>query len=936
MVNTLQAFFKKFLTTTIAAAMVVFLFGVQTGHGQSTLLEYFNVADSQSQSPTNVATGLIGTDADYTAGSTSFGSVTAASWARPLPYFQGNSGWGEGNSGDAKNLFYTINLDGAESFTLSELSFEERATGAGPSAITVTINDVEVFSDDVPDSDTRLHTIDLSGFAQFVDISSATVRIKGWDNESRGTTGGGQWRINGIIVEGTVELPEDPLINSSPSSLSGFAYGEGSGPSDEQTFTVEGLNLEGDITVSPPANFEISETSGSGFVTGNITLTESEGSVSETTIFVRLAAGLGIDTYSGNVTLSSQNADDATVALSGEVVEAFAIPYFNGLRTEADFDLAVAQGFNFVDASLSTAVGGRIDIATDGFIETPEIDFTQFDEIRTTFDLRNLGQGSDRELTVKVSNDGGANFTDVEIIPINSTSEVTFDVDIDVTGPNNVTNGMIRFEKTGGTGGIRFRDLSLSELIEASVELTGSEGFRLIASPVSTSYADFLDPIWTQGITGADTEDGDPNVWFWGTGSNDWVAVSNLSNNLPAGLGTLVFVFDKDDFANEESNVWPKTLSVSGIGNAAGVSPSVNSDPEGFTLVGNPFDTTIDFNNVESTELTDVAYVWDPNEGAEGAWKSYDADGNTGDLTNGLIAPFQGFLIQTAESATSPSITFGEAAKSSGGTFYGKNAEEDRSIVRLELNGNEMINSTWLRFSEAGSAETTVRGDALKLEPLNSNYAQLAISKGETLFDISHLPVADEEYTIPVHISATLSGSYTLTATDFELPGDFELMFNDHNSGTSVPVTADFSYTLEISQAAKVNSELNPLERVKQGPVVAKASTDAPQYSITVSSGDAVSIGGTDELPERVALNQNYPNPFNPSTVISYDLPEASDVTIQVYDMTGRQVATLVSSRMEAGSHEVTFNAGNLASGVYIYRLQTGEHMLTRKLTLIK
>lgn len=84
------------------------------------------------------------------------------------------------------------------------------------------------------------------------------------------------------------------------------------------------------------------------------------------------------------------------------------------------------------------------------------------------------------------------------------------------------------------------------------------------------------------------------------------------------------------------------------------------------------------------------------------------------------------------------------------------------------------------------------------------------------------------------------------------------------------------------------------------------------------------------------ALQQNYPNPFNPSTNISFDLPQSSNVTLEVFDMMGKRVATLVNGRVAAGSHQVTFNATNLASGIYIYRLNAGSFVQTRKLTLIK
>lgn len=84
------------------------------------------------------------------------------------------------------------------------------------------------------------------------------------------------------------------------------------------------------------------------------------------------------------------------------------------------------------------------------------------------------------------------------------------------------------------------------------------------------------------------------------------------------------------------------------------------------------------------------------------------------------------------------------------------------------------------------------------------------------------------------------------------------------------------------------------------------------------------------------SLTQNYPNPFNPTTAISYKLTASSHVTLKVYDILGRDVATLVNGHQTAGEHSVTFNAASLPSGVYFYRLQAGTSTVVRKMLLMK
>ena len=84
------------------------------------------------------------------------------------------------------------------------------------------------------------------------------------------------------------------------------------------------------------------------------------------------------------------------------------------------------------------------------------------------------------------------------------------------------------------------------------------------------------------------------------------------------------------------------------------------------------------------------------------------------------------------------------------------------------------------------------------------------------------------------------------------------------------------------------------------------------------------------------SLGQNYPNPFNPSTVITYQLPANSFVTLRVYDAVGREVRTLVNERQTTGNHSLTFYAGGLPSGMYFYRLQAGSYVQTKKFVFIK
>lgn len=111
--------------------------------------------------------------------------------------------------------------------------------------------------------------------------------------------------------------------------------------------------------------------------------------------------------------------------------------------------------------------------------------------------------------------------------------------------------------------------------------------------------------------------------------------------------------------------------------------------------------------------------------------------------------------------------------------------------------------------------------------------------------------------------------------------------------------------------------------------------------SLVTNPGDRNSKpAGTDveglELPTTYSLAQNYPNPFNPTTTISFSLPVSGKVVLQVFDITGKSVATLLDNEMQSGVHSVELNAADLSSGVYFYRLSANKFIATRKFLLLK
>lgn len=118
-------------------------------------------------------------------------------------------------------------------------------------------------------------------------------------------------------------------------------------------------------------------------------------------------------------------------------------------------------------------------------------------------------------------------------------------------------------------------------------------------------------------------------------------------------------------------------------------------------------------------------------------------------------------------------------------------------------------------------------------------------------------------------------------------------------------------------------------------------NTPESEYTLKANESFVLNNGGTlsvnsVNIPSEFILHQNYPNPFNPETKIKFEIPASSKVNLSVYDLLGQKVTELFSGYMEAGVHEVNFNASNLSSGVYLYKLSAGEFSVTKKMSVLK
>lgn len=163
------------------------------------------------------------------------------------------------------------------------------------------------------------------------------------------------------------------------------------------------------------------------------------------------------------------------------------------------------------------------------------------------------------------------------------------------------------------------------------------------------------------------------------------------------------------------------------------------------------------------------------------------------------------------------------------------------------------------------------------------------------------------------------------------------------------PGAVTFTDGIQESRVYFLNNLYDNTRREVRGADLNAVSITLPPFGSAIftlsTTPDAVVIQNplsTEQEPRAVpkvfALEQNYPNPFNPTTTIRYQLPQAAEVSLKVFDVLGREIATLVNARQAAGQYSVQFSAGNaaLSSGVYFYRLQAGSFVETKKMLLVK
>ncbi len=482
--------------------------------------------------------------------------------------------------------------------------------------------------------------------------------------------------------------------------------------------------------------------------------------------------------------------------------------------------------------------------------------------------------------------------------------------------------------------------------------ISGGEGWRIISSPfANVAYSTLLDSLATQGFTGADALSGTSNVYTWDEATQQFVSISNATDVPSPGAAFITFVYDDDDF-DAIPDGFPKNIRVEETQNNGTVTPSLSftdtgtiSD-DGWNLVGNPFGASIDWdasNGLSSANLDASMYVWDDSQNS-GAGAYLTWNGITGTLDNGLIAPWQGFWVKA--NAINPSLILNDSTRTGGGILR-KQAPVPE--IKFTLTDSMLSSNAIVLFHEQASIHKDAL-DAYKLKPLSADYLSLytKLEDGSGL-DINALPIRlEESLTIPLDFDgSSLPGNLELAWALKSLPEGMSIILVDTEMDIETDLTKASNYTFTTDTKIKLVKTQNiapsqdelvlPNHGIFSSEVVkAKSADSTSRFLVKISTSTSVAVEPVSNLPREIELDQNYPNPFNPSTTINFAVPEQATVKLEVFDLLGRKVTELLNEAKSAGRYSINFDASRLASGLYIYRLQIGSSILTKKMTLIK
>jgi hypothetical protein len=711
----------------------------------------------------------------------------------------------------------------------------------------------------------------------------------------------------------------------------------------ESGVSITATNTGGSLTAGTSSTFEVLSAANQLVLVSVPDFVTTDVAFSSFTVEARRSSDSSVDSnYTKSITISIAT---GTGNIGGTISQSAS----SGVATFDDITIDAAGDFTIeaADGSLTSSASGTIVVSDpppvallisgifDGPLSGGTPKYVEFVAIDDISDLSIYGFGS--------SSNGGGTQGEEYTFPAVSVDKGTY---IHVTSDSAKFADFFGFNATYVTsGGALF--INGNDAIELFQSSSVIDVYGDVNVDGSGQFWDHFDGWgYRKNFTNAATTfnsgsdaGASPNFLIYDDGSTAFEAPASMSTELGEGFGFALYFYNNDSNGSE---TLPLSLETGGTSPTTDVTVALNStDISGsyYTLVGNPFDENYDLTNLAGNNdgIQDNIQLWDASTAAGG--------GGTGSYVTlsvsagDVVSVWQGFFVEADNSGTAAtSLTFESDDKttSDADSVLFKTIPTKSGDINFTLLSENSIDKA-IKLSVRENAEFGFdKFDASKLVPLEAAYATMAFNSNDRMKSVESIPFnLTEEITLPLQPQIVgIDGEFTFAWNGLEtVPSEWELILHDYELATSLDMRTANSYVFTAGAQAKRVS--NPLS-ILSGPaaITMKAKAHDNRFGITVRPASVNTEVG--ESPVAFGLEQNYPNPFNPSTTISYSIQKAGAVNISVYNLMGQKVATLVDETKSAGQHNVRWNAANVSSGMYYYRLEANGQAITRKMTLIK
>lgn len=464
---------------------------------------------------------------------------------------------------------------------------------------------------------------------------------------------------------------------------------------------------------------------------------------------------------------------------------------------------------------------------------------------------------------------------------------------------------------------------------ETSAYIAGKSGIRYLGPPSDGITVDELaNQTLVRGVPGYYPSAARPNLWTeYDATIGEWAASSGTGEVLRLGHAFRWFIYSHKD-GNPDVSVsagLPFTLSTQRAPNVADVEVELQTGGNRFNFLANPFGVDLALAEILNwsggDNLDPRAPVW-----------TYDAMARSWDAFPETVGPWEAFRLRAKGPRVNDRprrLTIPAYAALTSSGQEDAQAEDDLLLLSFTLLGADddgedvRDGAMTFVFSDTARVAFDIDEDAEKFQPLSATYALIGARNGSMFLGHDSRPLAIDEIPLAIETRGT-APEFELQWTSQNLPLDVPMALVDLATGDVIDLHQSSSYTF--------TTPTRPALLEVREDDLADGTSAQDRFMLRIGSGLATAAEG----PAAVTLSHPVPNPFAGSARITYEVVEAGPVRVAVYDVRGREVAVLDDRSVSAGQHALRMDANDLSAGVYIVRLETSGHVITRQAVIVR